>query len=458
MSLTKTVGFVAVTTLAIGGAAFGTEQNNDTLAQIAELKAQIASLKGAENGQWLTEQRASEIRGIVTDVLADAETRSSLQGAAAGSGYNGGFFLSSADGNYSMKINVLEQIRWSFNNSEESNGTGGTTTNQANGFENKRTRLTFGGNMVDSSWNYKLSYYLAYSNDAEFATFDSTAPGFVKQDAPILADAFVSKDFSNGFSVTVGQFKLPFSAEYNLDAGNLQFTDYSLTNTYLGQMVGGGYGQGIQFGYSADQFRVHGAYVNAISAQNQDWTAGSPGTEWALSGRAEFKFAGEWGQFNDAQSWKGEGFGVLAGLGYSSQKLDNANGNTPSALTLDITVDFGGANLTAAYYTVDNDNGLQDNTPSAFVLGGGVFLADDFELVARYESIDPDVTGLSDFGTFSVGGNWYVSKNAAKVSVDLGYAMDAIPNLGGAPEAYANWVAADQDGQWVVRGQMSFSF
>ncbi len=453
MSLTKTVGFVAVTTLAIGGAAFGTEQNNDTLAQIAELKAQIASLKGAENGQWLTEQRASEIRGIVTDVLADAETRSSLQGAAAGSGYNGGFFLSSADGNYSMKINVLEQIRWSFNNSEESNGTGGTTTNQANGFENKRTRLTFGGNMVDSSWNYKLSYYLAYSNDAEFATFDSTAPGFVKQDAPILADAFVSKDFSNGFSVTVGQFKLPFSAEYNLDAGNLQFTDYSLANTIAGQIIGGGYGQGIQFGYSADQFRVHGAYVNAISEQNQSWNAGSPGTEWALSGRAEFKFAGDWGQFNDAQSWKGEAFGAVAGLGYSSEMIDNAAGTNPSALTLDITVDFGGANVTGAYYWADADTAAGNN-PTAYVLAGGVFLADDFELVARYESIDNDTGANDSFGTFSVGGNWYVSKNAAKVSVDLGYGMDAFPT----DQLYANWVAADQDGQWVVRGQMSFSF
>ena len=437
MSLTKTVGFVAVTTLAIGGAAFGTEQNNDTLAQIAELKAQIASLKGAENGQWLTEQRASEIRGIVTDVLADAETRSSLQGAAAGSGYNGGFFLSSADGNYSMKINVLEQIRWSFNNSE--NGTNPSTTTQANGFENKRTRLTFGGNMVDSSWNYKL----AYSNDAEFSG----------QDAPILADAFVSKDFSNGFSVTVGQFKLPFSAEYNLDAGNLQFTDYSLANTIAGQIIGGGYGQGIQFGYSADQFRVHGAYVNAISEQNQSWNAGSPGTEWALSGRAEFKFAGDWGQFNDAQSWKGEAFGAVAGLGYSSEMIDNAAGTNPSALTLDITVDFGGANVTGAYYWADADTAAGNN-PTAYVLAGGVFLADDFELVARYESIDNDTGANDSFGTFSVGGNWYVSKNAAKVSVDLGYGMDAFPT----DQLYANWVAADQDGQWVVRGQMSFSF
>ena len=340
-----------------------------------------------------------------------------------------------------MKINVLEQIRWSFNNSE--NGTNPSTTTQANGFENKRTRLTFGGNMVDSSWNYKLAYYLAYSNDAEFSG----------QAAPILADAFVSKDFSNGFTVTVGQFKLPFSAEYNLDAGNLQFTDYSLANTIAGQIIGGGYGQGIQFGYSADQFRVHGAYVNAISEQNQSWNAGSPGTEWALSGRAEFKFAGDWGQFNDAQSWKGEAFGAVAGLGYSSEMIDDAAGTNPSALTLDITVDFGGANVTAAYYWADADT-TAGNNPTAYVLAGGVFLADDFELVARYESIDNDTGANDSFGTFSVGGNWYVSKNAAKVSVDLGYGMDAFPT----DQLYANWVAADQDGQWVVRGQMSFSF
>jgi outer membrane murein-binding lipoprotein Lpp len=55
MSLTKTVGFVAVTTLAVGGAAFGAEQTNDLASQIADLKAEIASLKGAQGGQWLTE-------------------------------------------------------------------------------------------------------------------------------------------------------------------------------------------------------------------------------------------------------------------------------------------------------------------------------------------------------------------------------------------------------------------
>jgi hypothetical protein len=216
MSLTKTVGFFAGTTLAIGGAAFGADQTNYA-SEIASLKAEIASLKSAQGDSWLTEQRASEIRGIVTDVLADADTRASLQGSGAGAGYDGGFFLSSADGNYSMKINVLQQVRWSFN--DDDSAVGGES--QSFGFENKRTRLTFSGNMVDSSWSYKVAYYFDSSNNPE-------NPGGG------LSDAWVSKDFGNGFAMYAGQFKLPFGGEFGLDAGNLQFTDYSVAAALLG--------------------------------------------------------------------------------------------------------------------------------------------------------------------------------------------------------------------------------
>ena len=88
MSLTKTIGLVAATTFA--SVAFGAvETSNDTLAQIAELRAELASIKAQNGGeQWLTEQRATQIRGIVQDVLADSETRQSLQASGATSGYN----------------------------------------------------------------------------------------------------------------------------------------------------------------------------------------------------------------------------------------------------------------------------------------------------------------------------------------------------------------------------------
>jgi hypothetical protein len=431
MSLTKTVGFFAGTTLAIGGVAFGADQTNYA-SEIADLKAQIASMKASQGDAWLTEQRAAEIRGIVTDVLADAETRSSLQGSGAGAGYDGGFFMSSADGNYSMKVNVLQQIRWSFNDNDSSVG---GAEQQSFGFENKRTRLTFSGNMVDSSWSYKVAYYFGASNDVE---------GYAGANGN-LADAWVSKDFGNGFAMYVGQFRLPFGAEYGLDAGNLQFTDYSVAASLLGP----GSGQGIMFGYSADMFRVSGAYVNSLGQVNQAWTAGSPDSDWAFAARAEFKLAGNWANFNDAQSWKGEEFSAVIGGGMSIQR-DDTTATTPWSGTIDATIGFGGANLAGAFFYSDDDAGSETQ---GFTVSGGVFVSDDIELVARFENLEVD--NGPELNTLTGGANWYFAKNTAKLGVEVGYAFDAIFT---SAAQFANWTQSTDDGQWVLRGQMSFSF
>jgi len=444
MSLTKTVGFFAGTTLAIGGAAFGADQNNEFAAEIANLKAQIAEMKASQGDAWLTEQRATEIRGIVTDVLADADTRSSLQGSGAGAGYNGGFFLSSADGNYSMKINVLEKVRWTFNNRNDA--TDGE--DQTWGFENKRTRMTFGGNMVDSSWSYKVAYYFAYSNDVEFGT-DGGA---------VLADAFVAKDLGGGTSLTVGQFKLPFSGEYGTDAGNLQFNDYSTVSNAFAD----GYGQGIMISHSADAFRAAVAYVNALSQVNENWDAGSPDDEYALTGRAEFKLSGTWDQFNNAMSFRGEEMGVLIGAGLNWADSNTAGDGDVFGATVDVTVDFGGANVMGAFYW-DNldDNAVGGENPYGFTLQGGVFVSDDWELVARFEYGDADTDADdNDFSTLTFGANWYMAQNTAKLGLNFGYAFDQIGDTWGGAAAGNNWLddATGEDGQWLLQAQMSFSF
>ena len=442
MSLTKTVGFFAGTTLAIGGAAFGADQNSELAAEVANLKAQIAEMKNSQGDAWLTEQRASEIRGIVTDVLADADTRSSLQGSGAGAGYNGGFFMSSADGNYSMKLNVLEQVRWTFNNRNDA----GTGEDQTWGFENKRTRLTFGGNMVDSTWSYKVAYYFAYSNDVEFDA-----------DGAVLADAFVSKDMGGGLSFTVGQFKLPFSGEYGTDAGNLQFNDYStISNTFAD-----GYGQGLMLSYSADAFRAAVAYVNALNQVDADWGAGSPSDEYALTGRAEFKLSGTWDQFNNAMSFRGEEMGVLIGAGVNWADSNTAGNGDVFGATVDVTVDFGGANVMGALYWDNNDDAPAGaENPYGFTLQGGVFVSDDVELVARYEYGDLDTNlDSNDFSTLTFGANWYMAQNTAKLGVNFGYAFDGI-GIWEFPASGNNWLAdgAGEDGQWMLQAQMSFSF
>ncbi len=451
MSLTKTVGFFAGTTLAIGGAAFGADQNSELAAEVANLKAQIAEMKNSQGDAWLTEQRASEIRGIVTDVLADADTRSSLQGSGAGAGYNGGFFMSSADGNYSMKLNVLEQVRWTFNNRNDA----GTGEDQTWGFENKRTRLTFGGNMVDSTWSYKVAYYFAYSNDVEFLGVDSN--GDPVNQSPVLADAFVSKDMGGGLSMTVGQFKLPFSGEYGTDAGNLQFNDYSTISNAFAD----GYGQGLMLSYSADAFRAAVAYVNALNQVDANWGSGSPSDEFALTGRAEFKLSGTWDQFNNAMSFRGEEMGVLIGAGLNWADSNTAGDGDVFGATVDVTVDFGGANVMGAFYWDNNDDapGGAEN-PYGFTLQGGVFVSDDVELVARYEYGDADTNlNSNDFSTLTFGANWYMAQNTAKLGFNFGYAFDGI-GLWEFPASGNNWLAdgAGEDGQWMLQAQMSFSF
>ena len=112
MTLTKYVGILA-SGLALTGAA--SAQGTDAMSEIAQLKAEVATLKAQNGDKWLTEERAAEIKSLVKDVLADSETRTSLQGSGATSGYNNGFFISSADGNFKLNLSLLAQARFTWN-------------------------------------------------------------------------------------------------------------------------------------------------------------------------------------------------------------------------------------------------------------------------------------------------------------------------------------------------------
>ncbi len=178
MDVTWRVGALAgAAALTLSGASVADNTNND--ARIAELEARVAQLSGEG---WLNEQRAEEVRSLVQDVLADADTRSSLLQGGASGGYDHGFVLGSGDGNFHLKINGQEQIRFIWNNQDDTSG----DTNRA-GFENRRTRLVFSGHVVDPSWRYKIQ--------GDFG--DSGSFG--------LLDAWVQKKFENGWDMKVGQ-------------------------------------------------------------------------------------------------------------------------------------------------------------------------------------------------------------------------------------------------------------
>ena len=416
MSLTKFVGLLAGSTLTLTGVSYAAvEGNNDTATQISELKAEIAALKGNQGEQWLTEQRADQIRGVVQDVLADSNTRSSFQQAGgATAGYNNGFFISSADGNYSLKINALEQVRFVWNNTYQD-----TKDQNSWGFENRRTQAFFSGNVVDPSWKYLVG--MAY--DAQNDPYNADAGNFN------LYYAMVTKSFGDGFSVSVGQMNVPFTVESNLfNAGSTQMGDYSIFE----YMFGAGQQVGAMAKLEKDAFRVSGGWYNIVQTDS----SGTVGNSWdnndnqsiAVAGRAEYKVAGTWDQFSKESSFKGEEFGLLIGGGviWQNGRNDNSAGvydANPLGLTADAQAKFGGFNLIGQFLWQDGYPGTDASSSVwGFNVQGGAFITEDLEVFGAWAYADTAESGssTSSLGTtnyLQTGANWYFAKNSIKATV-----------------------------------------
>ena len=425
MSLTKFVGLLAGSTLTLTGVSYAAvEGNNDTATQISELKAEIAALKGNQGEQWLTEQRADQIRGVVQDVLADSNTRSSFQQAGgATAGYNNGFFISSADGNYSLKINALEQVRFVWNNtySGKTDGPDGNDANQW-GFENRRTQAFFSGNVVDPSWKYLVG--IAYDSQSDpYVSNGNGDPAFN------LYYAMVTKTFGDGFSVSVGQMNVPFTVESNLfNAGSTQMGDYSIFE----YMFGAGQQVGAMAKLEKDAFRVSGGWYNIVQTD----VSGTIGQSWdnadnqsiAIASRAEYKVAGTWDQFSKESSFKGEEFGLLIGGGViwqngRAQNSDSTYNANPLGLTADAQAKFGGFNLIGQFLWQDGYPGTDSSSSVwGFNVQGGAFVTEDLEVFGAWAYADTagDGGGTGSFGTtnyLQTGANWYFAKNSIKATV-----------------------------------------
>jgi len=461
MSLTKFVGLLAGSTLTLTGVSYGAaEANNDTTAQINQLKAEIASLKAAQGDQWLTEQRAEQIRGVVQDVLADSSTRSSFQGAAATSGYDNGFFLSSADGNFKLKINALEQVRFTWGNGygATNGGPDGESNNQW-GFENRRTQVFFSGNVVDPSWKYLVGMAYDSQPDPYSRSFSYSLSGLQPEFG--LYYAQITKDMGDGFSVTVGQQNAAFTLQSQLfNAGMTQMGEYSIFEYAfgLGQQVG------ISAKWEKDAFRAMGGYYNAAYTPFGGDTAYSWDAQnnqsVALAGRAEVKMAGSWDQFSKESSFKGEEFGLVGGAGIfwqnaRGQNQDPPYGFSPVGITVDANAKFGGFNAIAQVLW-QNSYAFQNPDASTwgFNLQGGAFLTEDLEVFGawNYNNIGTFTNAGVASNFLQVGGNWYFAKNNMKMTV-----LATIPLNVNAGEQGANTLAGRSFGM-VDAGNVGNNF
>jgi hypothetical protein len=442
-------------TLTLSGVGFAAStEAGDTDARIAQLEAQVAALKAQQGDAWLTEARAEEIRGLVQDVLADADTRASLLQSGMTGGWDDGFFLASSDGNYRLNINGAIQSRFIYNNQDD-----GSDDSDRWGFEQRRTKLDFWGHIVNPSWKYRIE-----------GDFDVDEGDFS------LRDSWIKYDYGNGWSTAMGRFKAPLLREELVSYKYQLAVERSLLNS----IFTAGRVTGLLVNYEADNFRLAGSANNGAD-DDAGTRALDEDTEYAFQARGEFLANGTWSQFDDFTSWQGEDMGILIGgaVSYQSEEYGTGDGvfvdangdgidDTPTdneadsfIATIDASIEFGGANLFGAFVYSDT-SGVSDN-PFGFIVQGGFFFTEDFELFGRYEFVDPDADGIEDLSVATIGVNKYFSKHAVKWTTDVGYSFDEVQGLGLGGSADLEGAgyredASGDDGQLVFRSQLQLLF
>jgi hypothetical protein len=425
---------------------------------IQQQQQRLASLEGSQEQNWLNERRAQEVKSLVREVLADADTRASLLESSLNAGYKNGFFLASEDGTFNLKIGVESQIRYIYNSRD--NEASGTDEDE-NGFQIRRGRVDFRGNAFDPKLTYRLR--LAATRDTGNA---------------VLEVAQVGYEFADGCKINAGQFKPLFLREENVSG----FRQLAVERTYAADYFTIDYSQAAELTLDTDWLRGSVAVHDGSYTQNSDFDTDR--TDIAVAGRAEIKLAGDWKQFDDFTSWSKDQLGILLGAGIDYEVGEGGSGtNTPDVLkyTADASVEVAGFNLFGAFYGQqfsDNDStaglptDLDDANQIGLVAQAGVFLIPDkFELFGRYEWIDFDgayyrnngggtqggTRNLTDDDELSIvtfGGNWYARKHNLKLTLDVAWALDPVPvaNTG------AGFLASSDDDQVVLRSQVQFAF
>ena len=172
----------------------------------AELKAsqaRLSELEAKQNDNWLTEERASQIRGIVQDVLNDAHARGQFADGPD-IGYKDGFYIQTADKNYKLVVGGFAQVRYTFGEASRYNAGTGTlpvsgrtvqNPGDTNGFDVRRARISFSGNALTPDLTFKME-----------GDFYGNATGNFT-----VTDAFVAYRWTDQLRFKIGSYKVPFA-------------------------------------------------------------------------------------------------------------------------------------------------------------------------------------------------------------------------------------------------------
>lgn len=425
-----------------------------------------------------------EVRAIVSEMLSDAETRSSLLAGGGVAGYEKNFFIASSDNNFRLNFSGYSQWRYtaSFRDNGRTGpavggvgnaptGNGASQNDFENGFSNHRTYLQFDGNVINPDFKFVINGEFADKQQID------AGGGFVSNSGNFnLRDAFFSYNLGSGWWIKGGQFRLSFLKEENIADYNQMASERSVTNFVFTQ----GRSQGVEIGYRQDEFRFIASFNDGLQSLNTDFATAAGGPNYAerdygFTGRIDWAFAGKLDSFNTFTSKQDDEFGGYIGGGVHLE--DTSNTSLPGApiadhryfsYTVDGMLKGSGFGLYAAFIG-SNSNFRPNFTPPNFgttaqssldnyglVVQGSWRFLKETEAFVRYDATFYDnAIGFGngagaatpnlgddrqDFITFGV--NHYFAGQAARLTVDAIIALQGTAIAGG---AFANPGAAGQN-------------
>ena len=346
------------------------------------------------------------VRSIVAEMLADAETRSSmLQSGTAG--HDGGFYMASSDNSFRLNIKGALQYRYQAN---FRNSSGGTDDFEP-GFSSPRTLLFFTGHVFDPRLFYQIR------------TNFSGSDGIARRD-----DAFVGYKIDEHWTMRGGQGLFAFTREWYHGDLKLQTAERSLSALLFGEQRA----QFVDLKYQDDDARFIFTFSDGFRSQNTDFT--SDPADWALTARTELKLEGSWKAVTgDYTSPRGTDPAAAFGAALHFEQGPNAPGVGSQDLfawTVDFLYKGGGWNLFAAavgYHSEDEAGvGGADFSEYGIVAQGGAYVTDDTELFARYDLILPDDARSDNdsFNALTFGMNHFLHGHAARFTLQAQWYMD----------------------------------
>jgi hypothetical protein len=424
----------------------------DVPAEIQALRARLDQLEA----QQTEAKRVQEQKETSDQVATDADRHSSLM--VDTSGFTGGFeenrfVIRSADGNFSFRPWMHLQFRSvTLDRQDFKNGNADSIDN---GFELRRMRFGFDGNLFSPDFTYFFNWATVRASGTANVTDASGAKiGTVSNNlggAPLLEEAWFKYHLpGTDFSIKGGQIKDPLLHDQIVSSRYQQSAERSLTANVFAN--GDAFTKGVTFIYDPKSWvRTEAGVTDGLRSANTNFLD-FPHTnayDFGVAGRAEFKVMGRWQDYSQVGAVGTTEPLLVFGVGADYSERGHANQTVgvadvmyadPSGLNLYAAAvdrytnhNFGFASQSAAGASIAAPaaNVLDTATNEySFLVQAGYLIDKKWEPFGRWEYIHVAGTAAGSrnyFNDVTVGVNYYFVGHRAKLTAEVQYLPNGLP-------------------------------